>query len=79
MVGVVQTSNQPDEDPGRRRWDVEIPPGLCRRCVRALSRGLGDLPGVVAFEIDAQAGRVRISGDVDHGAAEAVVRALSCS
>jgi hypothetical protein len=74
MVVLMQTSNQPGA-----QWDVEIPPGLCRRCMRALSRGLRDLPGVVAFEIDATAGRVRISGDVDHGAAEAVVRDLSCS
>jgi hypothetical protein len=58
---------------------VEIPQGLCRRCVRALSRRLRDLPGVVSFEIDAAAGRVWISGEVDPAAAHAAIDDLSCS
>jgi Heavy-metal-associated domain len=58
---------------------IEIPQGLCRRCVRALSRRLRDLPGVVSFEIDAAAGRVWISGEVDPAAAHAAVDDLDCS
>ena len=56
-----------------------VPKGLCRTCVRALSRRLRDLSGVVWFEIDAVAGQVLITGDVDPAAAEAMVRELGCS
>jgi hypothetical protein len=58
---------------------LALPQGLCRRCVRALSRRLRDLPGMVWFEIDAATGQVRIKGDVDLAAAEALIRSLSCS
>jgi Heavy-metal-associated domain len=58
---------------------LALPTGLCRKCVRALSRRLRDLPGVVWFEIDATAGQVLITGDVNLAAAEAVVRELGCS
>jgi len=58
---------------------LALPKGLCRRCVRALSRRLGDLPGVVWFHVDAAAGQVLITGDVDLAAAEGVVRELGCS
>jgi hypothetical protein len=34
---------------------------------------------MVSFEIDAAAGRVWISGEVDPAAAQAAVRELSCS
>jgi copper chaperone CopZ len=61
-----------------QRLALQIPRGLCRRCVRALSRRLRDLPGVAAFEIDADAGRVWVSGTVDAGAVEGAVRDLSC-
>jgi hypothetical protein len=47
--------------------------------VRELSRRLRDLAGIVSFEVDAAAGRVVISGDVDGPALEAAVRGLSCS
>jgi hypothetical protein len=63
----------------RHRHVLALPQGLCRLCVRALSRRLRDLPGMVWFEIDAAAGLVRISGDVDLAAAEALIRALGCS
>lgn len=58
---------------------LAVPQGLCRRCVRALGRRLQDLPGMVWFEIDAAAGLVRIQGNVDVAAAEALIRSLSCS
>jgi hypothetical protein len=73
------SGRQPLDGRDGHRSTLEIPPGLCRRCVRALSRRLRDLPGVVAFEIDAQAGRVWLSGEVERGDAEAAVRDLSCS
>lgn len=76
---VMGTSGEPHDDGRWHRQTLEIPPGLCRRCVRALSRRLRDLPGVGAFEIDAVSGRVWISGDVDQAAAEAAVRELTCS
>jgi hypothetical protein len=52
---------------------------MCHTCLRALSRRLRDLPGVVWFEVDAAAGRVLIAGDVDVEAAEGTVRELDCS
>jgi hypothetical protein len=58
---------------------LAIPPGLCRGCVRALSRRLRDLPGMVSFEVDAAEGRVFVSGEVDLAAAEAAVGDVSCS
>ena len=58
---------------------LALPKGLCHKCLRALSRRLRDLPGVVWFQIDAAAGQVLIAGDVDLAAAEAVVRELDCS
>ena len=73
------TSSQPSDHRARQRLSLEIPHGLCRRCVRALSRRLRDLPGMVSFEIDASAGRVWINGDVDPAAAQEAVRDLSCS
>ena len=76
---VMATCNQPADGRGRHRIVLEIPQGLCRRCVRALSRRLRDLPGTVSFEVDAEAGRVWISGDVEPTAAQSAVRDLSCS
>src|SRR3954469_5409262 len=70
-------SSQPSDHRARQRQGLEIPRGLCRRCVRALSRRLRDLPGVVSFEIDASAGRVWINGDVDPVVAQEAVRDLS--
>ena len=73
------SSSQPSDHRARQRLGLEIPRGLCRRCVRALSRRLRDLPGVVSFEIDASAGRVWINGDVHPAVAQEAVRDLSCS
>jgi hypothetical protein len=61
------------------RHVLALPKGLCRKCVRALSRRLRDLPGVVWFHLDAAAGQVLITGHVDLAAAEAVVKELGCS
>jgi hypothetical protein len=55
-----------------------LPVGLCRRCLRSLSRRLRDVPGVVWFEVDAAAGLLRISGDVDPVAVEAAVSDRRC-
>jgi Heavy-metal-associated domain len=68
--------------PGHRAREAQvlaIPPGLCRRCVRALSRRLRDLPGMVSFEVDAAEGRLFVSGDVDPAAAQAAIEDVSCS
>jgi ribosomal protein S14 len=72
-------TSQPSNHRAGRQQGLEIPQGLCRHCVRTLSRRLRDLPGVVSFEIDAGAGRVWISGEVDPAAAQAAVDDLSCS
>ena len=50
-----------------------IDPALCRRCVRNLSSRLRDIPGVVAFEVDVAAGRVRIAGDVQADAVRSAI------
>ncbi len=47
---------------------VVLPPGMCRRCVRAVSRRVSDLPGVVSLEFDVAAGVLRVGGDVDSAA-----------
>ncbi|MFU8874644.1 heavy-metal-associated domain-containing protein [Micromonospora sp. SL4-19] len=44
---------------------VALPPGICRRCVRTVSRRVSDLPGVVSLEFDADAGVLRVGGEVD--------------
>ena len=69
----------PGREGARERQVLAIPPGLSRACVRELSRRLRDLPGIVSFEVDAAGARVVISGNVDPAAAEAALRALSCS
>ncbi|HYJ75163.1 MAG TPA: hypothetical protein VEV65_06145 [Kineosporiaceae bacterium] len=61
------------------RHVLALPEGLCRRCVRALSRRLRDLPGTEWFEVDAVAGVVRISGEVDVAAAQAAISGSRCS
>ncbi len=58
------------------RHALALPKGLCTRCLRALSRRLRDLSGMVWFQIDASAGLVTISGVVDPVAAEAAVNGL---
>lgn len=75
----MSTSSQPGSRHGRERRAMVIPVGLCRRCVRRLSRLLRDLPGVVSFEVDSANGRVWIDGGVDPAEADAVVRGISCS
>ncbi|MET7970959.1 heavy-metal-associated domain-containing protein [Micromonospora sp. NPDC005305] len=47
---------------------VRLPPGMCRRCVRAVSRRVSDLPGVVSLEFDVDAGTLRVGGEVDSSA-----------
>lgn len=47
---------------------VALPPGMCRRCVRAVSRRVSDLPGVVSLEFDVEAGALRVGGEVDPAA-----------
>ncbi|MFU8854457.1 cation transporter [Micromonospora sp. SL1-18] len=47
---------------------VALPPGLCRRCVRVVSRRVSDLPGVVSLEFDVDAGVLRVGGEVDPAA-----------
>jgi copper chaperone CopZ len=43
---------------------VALPAGLCRRCVRLLSRRVSDLPGVKALQVERDRGRLSVSGDV---------------
>jgi hypothetical protein len=76
---VMPTRNEPSDHGIGHREPLEIPRGLCRRCVRAVSRRLRDLPGISTFEIDAAGGRVWISGEVDRAAAEDALRNLNCS
>ncbi|MGC9671176.1 cation transporter [Planosporangium sp. 12N6] len=52
---------------------VPLPTGLCRRCVRTVSRRVRDVPGVVSLEVDAVRGLLRVCGDAD---ARVVVAAL---
>ena len=47
---------------------VTVPPGMCRRCVRAVSGRVSDLPGVVSLEFDVDAGTLRVGGEVDSSA-----------
>ncbi|MFE9694488.1 heavy-metal-associated domain-containing protein [Micromonospora sp. NPDC005806] len=47
---------------------VALPTGMCRRCVRAVSRRVSDLPGVVSLEFDVDAGTLRVGGEVDPAA-----------
>ncbi|MFC0864046.1 heavy-metal-associated domain-containing protein [Sphaerimonospora cavernae] len=44
---------------------VSVQARLCRRCVRAVSRLVRDVPGVVSFEVDAARGLLLVQGDVD--------------
>jgi copper chaperone CopZ len=43
---------------------VAVPAGLCRRCVRLLSRRVSDLPGVISLQVEPDRGRLSVSGDV---------------
>jgi copper chaperone CopZ len=52
---------------------LPIPPGLCRPCVRALSRRLRDVPGVVSVEVDVARAEVRVDGDADPAALAAAL------
>lgn len=54
--------------PAARVAIVRLPPGMCRRCVRAVSRRVSDLPGVVSLEFDVAAGVLRVGGEVDPAA-----------
>jgi copper chaperone CopZ len=44
---------------------ISVPAGLCRRCVRVVSRRVRDVPGVASLEVDAVRGLLRVRGDVD--------------
>jgi copper chaperone CopZ len=44
---------------------VALPAGLCRRCVRLLSRRVADVPGVVSLQVEPVRGRLSVRGDVD--------------
>ena len=44
---------------------VAVPAGLCRRCVRLLSRHVRDVPGVVSLQVEPVRGRLSVTGDVD--------------
>ncbi len=46
---------------------VVVPTGLCRRCVRLLSRRVSELPGVVSLQVEPARGRLWVAGDVDAG------------
>ncbi|HEX5206030.1 heavy-metal-associated domain-containing protein [Paractinoplanes rhizophilus] len=48
---------------------VPVPGGLCRRCVRRLSRHVSDVPGVVSVRVDP--GRLVVTGDMDLGSIRA--------
>jgi copper chaperone CopZ len=61
------------------RQTVLIDRHLCRRCVRAVSRRLRDLPGVRSFVVDVAEGRVTVVGDIDRAALEAAVGAPGCA
>jgi copper chaperone CopZ len=50
---------------------VAVPPGLCRRCVRLLSRHVRDVPGVVSMQVEQAIGRLSVTGDVDAAALRA--------
>jgi hypothetical protein len=47
---------------------VAVPAGLCRRCVRLLSRHVADLPGVVSLQVEPVRGWLSVTGAVDAGA-----------
>jgi hypothetical protein len=61
-----------------KRQALPLPPGLCRRCVRTLSRRLSDLPNMVWFQVDAAAGLLWFSGGADPATVEAAVSYLRC-
>jgi hypothetical protein len=50
---------------------VPVPAGLCRRCVRLLSRHVRDVPGVVSLRVQPVQGRLSVTGDVDVAALRA--------
>jgi copper chaperone CopZ len=62
--------------PYRRVTAVVVPPPLCRRCVRLLSRCVRDVPGVLTLRVDPVSGEVRVLGDV---APEHLVAALAAA
>lgn len=47
---------------------VAVPAGLCRRCVRALSRHIRDVAGVVSLRVEPARGCLSVRGDVDPAA-----------
>jgi hypothetical protein len=67
------SSSEPGTGATGEAQGFAIPAGLCRRCVRSLSRRLRDVPGVVAFEVDVGRSRVRVAGDVRADDVRAVI------
>jgi len=72
------SSGEPRAGAARGVQVFAIPTGLCRRCVRSLSRRLWDVPGVVAFEVDVVGGRVRVSGDARADDVRSVIARSGC-
>jgi hypothetical protein len=76
--GLMTSSSPASSGSPRPTLTLQIPRGLCHRCVRTLSRRLRDVAGVVSFSVDAEGGCVVVTGAVDPAAVRAVVD-LSCS
>jgi copper chaperone CopZ len=55
---------------------VRVPGITSRRCVRAISKHVGDVAGVRTIEVDPQTKTVRVTGDVD---ADAVCDAITAA
>ncbi len=43
---------------------VAVPAGLCRRCVRLLSRRVSELAGVISLRVEPDRGQLWVTGDV---------------
>jgi copper chaperone CopZ len=48
----------------------------CRRCVRGLSAGLRDLPGVQMVQVDSRTGTLVVEGDVSEQQVRAVLSGI---
>lgn len=75
-----RAGQRPDSGAGhacRVLTTASIPQGLCRRCVRTLSRRLRDVPGIESFQVDAEAALVRVRGDIEAADLQAAVASVS--
>jgi copper chaperone CopZ len=59
------------DEPRGAEVTVPVPPMLCRRCVRLLSRRVSDLPGVVSLRVESTRGLMSVRGTVDAGTVRA--------